>query len=676
MPLDPLRPDWSSLARVAGFGAIERTGGGFRTRCELGPIEVAAFAPGIVRLTLGEVSGPDFGILVAEALPQAVEVEETDDRVTLSAGELRLSLRTGPRRLELVRRGQLLLQSTNDGTFGEQLRLPPFARTGEGWLAAFALESGEAVFGHGEKWGPLNHRGQLLRSRVEDALGVNAEASYKNTPFAWSPRGWGLFVHTAATVTHGVGHAGWSHRSYVLEVEDALDLFLIVGAAPAEIIERYTWLTGRTPQPPRWSLGAWFSRAFCKDADEVLAVARELRARRIPADVILFDGQARQDNIDRFQFAFDPQRYPDPKAVLDELHALNFKVCVWEWPMVSARGPLFAELEAKGWLLEDPATGRAVLHDWGEASADPMSPLQPSGLIDFTHPEAYAYWRDGHAKLFALGVDVIKTDFGEQVPDGCVAHATADGARLHNIYPLLYHRCVFEATERARGQGFVFARAGWAGSQRYPGHWGGDPQGDWEALAASIRGALSWGLSGGACYATDVGGFLGPPEPELYVRWAQVAVFASHFRFHGTTPREPWVFGEPIEAIIRDWVELRYRLIPYLEQCLDEAARTGMPVMRAMPLAFPDQPELWPFETQYMFGPSLLVAPILSPGGGVRLRLPQGHWEDLLTGRTFEGSRSIDLTYGLDRFPVFVRAGVEIPFGPIVQHTRDSALSD
>jgi alpha-D-xyloside xylohydrolase len=671
MPLDPLRPDWGALAPIAGFGAIERTAYGFRTSCEAGPIEVAAFAPGIFRLILGEPSGPDFGIL--EAVPATVpaKVEQTDSRVALSAGDLRLILEPAPLRCQLERRGQVLLESTTDGTFGEQLRIPPFARTATGWLAALALESGEAVFGHGEKWGPLDHRGQLLRSRVEDALGVNAEASYKNTPFAWSPRGWGLFVHTAATVTHGVGHPGWSHRSYVLDVEDALDLFLIVGKRPADILERYTWLTGRPPTPPRWSLGAWFSRAFYKDADEVLATARKLRAQKIPADVILLDGQAWQDNRTRFRFAFDPARYPDPKAVLDELHALNFKICVWEYPMVSVRGPLFAEFEAEGWLLKDPATGRAVVHDWGEASKDPLSPLQPSGLIDFTHPDAYAYWRDGHAKLFELGVDVIKTDFGEQVPQNCVAHATAEGAKLHNVYPLLYHRCVFEATERARGQGFVFARAGWAGSQRFPAHWGGDPQADWEALAASIRGALSWGLSAGACYATDVGGFLGTPDPELYVRWAQAAVFASHLRFHGTSPREPWMFGARAEAIIRNWLELRYRLIPYLEACLEEAAQTGLPVMRAMPLAFPDQPEAWAFDTQYMFGPALLVAPIVRPGGKVRLYLPQGQWRDFGSRETFEGGRALEIAVPLERFAVFARAGAAIPLGAKVQHTGE-----
>jgi alpha-D-xyloside xylohydrolase len=187
---------------------------------------------------------------------------------------------------------------------------------------------------------------------------------------------------------------------------------------------------------------------------------------------------------------------------------------------------------------------------------------------------------------------------------------------------------------------------------------------------------LSWGLSGGACYATDVGGFLGTPDPELYLRWAQVAVFASHLRFHGTSPREPWVFGARAEAVVRDWLQLRYRLLPYLEACLEEAASTGMPVMRAMPLAFPDQPELWAFETQYMFGPSLLVAPILRPGGVVRLFLPRGRWREFPAGDTFEGGRSLELTFPLDRFPVFVRADAEIPLGPVVQHTGESGAQE
>ena len=284
--------------------------------------------------------------------------------------------------------------------------------------------------------------------------------------------------------------------------------------------------------------------------------------------------------------------------------------------MVSGAVTPVRRVRRQGLAAEGRGTGQPYRFDW-DTSFGHVHAASASGLVDFTHPEAFADWRDRHQALFDLGVDVIKADFGEQVPDHVVGANGDAGRRLHNVYPLLYSACVFEATARARGQGFVFARSGWSGSQRYPGHWGGDPQSDWEGLAASLRGALSWGLSGGACYATDIGGFYGPqPDAELFVRWTQAAVFASHIRFHGIGPREPWIFGDRVEAIVRDWLTLRYRLIPYLEGCLAEAERTGLPPMRAMPLAFPDQPESWAFDTQYLFGPDLLVAPILRPGGG------------------------------------------------------------
>jgi alpha-D-xyloside xylohydrolase len=676
MTIDPLAPDWPALTPVRELGAHERVPGGLRCRTDAGPLTAQAYAPAILRLTLGEPGGPDYGILAAAAEPPAVAIAEQPDGLALSVGDLRLVVQAAPLRFRLERAGQVLLASSSDAHFRRPQRLPPFARSAAGWFVALGLASGEAVYGLGEKWGPLNRRGQLLRSRVEDALGVNAETSYKNTPFAWSPRGWGLLVHTTGDVTHGVGHPGWSQRSYGLAVDDpALDLFLIAGDSPAELLERYTWLTGRPAAPPRWSLGAWFSKAYYRDADELLGTARRLRERRIPADVITLDGRAWQDTPTRFAFRFDPARYPDPKAVIDQLHALDLKLCVWEYPLVAEDGPLFAELAAKGFLLTDPASGAPWRHHWDPAPFGAvLTPLPVSGLIDFTHPGAFADWRERHAALFELGVDVIKSDFGEQVPDGCRAANGDSGRRLHNVYPLLYNACVAEATARARGQGFVFARAGWAGSQRFPGHWGGDPQSDWEGLAASIRGALSWGLSGGACYATDIGGFYGPqPDAELFVRWTQAAVFASHLRFHGLGPREPWIFGDEIEAILRDWLLLRYRLIPYLEACLTEAARSGLPPLRAMPLACPDQPEAWGFDTQYLFGRDLLVAPILAPGGGARVYLPEGRWHRFPTGPSYEGGRSLVLRLPLAEFPVFARGGAAIPLGPAVQHTGELA---
>src|SRR5438445_5513918 len=310
-----------------------------------------------------------------------------------------------------------------------------------------------------------------------------------------------------------------------------------------------------------------------------------------------------------------------------------------------------------------------------------LTPLPPSGIVDFTHPDAYAWWRDAHEPLFKAGVDVIKSDFGEHVPDDAVAFNGDTGARLHNVYPLLYNRCVYDATRKftpTDGQPvIVWSRAGWAGSQRYPVQWGGDPQSDWEGLAASIRGALSWGMSGGPYHATDIGGFYGsePPAPELYLRWLQMSVFSSHMRLHGLSPREPWAFGEEAERVARQWIAFRYRLLPYLKTVIAQATTTGMPVMRAMPLAFPGVALTRGYETQFMCGDALLIAPIVSPGGEVEVALPSGAWYDLATRQRLAGRQVIRYRAPLDRFPVFGREGYALPLGPVVQHTGEIDVS-
>src|SRR6266511_830232 len=282
-----------------------------------------------------------------------------------------------------------------------------------------------------------------------------------------------------------------------------------------------------------------------------------------------------------------------------------------------------------------------------------------------------------HKALFDAGVDVIKSDFGEQVPDDAIAFNGDRGARLHNVYPLLYNRCVFEATEKfqlkADGPPIVFARAGWAGSQRYPVQWGGDPQSDWEGLAASIRGGLSWGMSGAPYHSSDVGGFYGSKQPsgELFVRWLQAAVFASHMRLHGIGEREPWAFGAQAEAIARKWLAFRYRLIPYLQATIAQASATGMPVMRAMPLAFPGNALVRDHDTQFMCGDALFVAPIVQEGGEVEIALPPGGWYDLNTRQRVAGARVLRYKATLDQFAVFGREGYALPLGRAVQHTGE-----
>jgi alpha-D-xyloside xylohydrolase len=654
-------------------------------------LEVACYGAGVFRLRVGPNTKPDYGLVVGRA--QRCEIAEPDPGTwSFAAGGSRFELTGEPLKLRLLHDEQVLLASITDEHFRGFPRLPVVGRTrgGEQWVCAFALASGESVYGLGEKFGPLNKRGQIVDSRVEDALGVNTELSYKNAPFCWSPgsgvsgRGgaWGVFVNTPGSVVHGVGHPGWSHRSYAMVVDDeALDLFLFAGRDPAQIIERYTALTGRAPDVPLWSLGLWMSRAYYRTADEAIAVAQELRAHRIPCDVLTLDGRAAWEVRTRFDFRWDANRYPDPAAAIARMKEHALRICVWEYPYVSVHSPLFQDLAARGFLLRT-ADGRPYVFGWDTSPASSpfggvLTPLPDSGIIDFTNPAAYAWWRDAHEPLFRAGVDVIKSDFGEHVPDDAIAANGDRGSRLHNVYPLLYNHCVYDATRkfgpRDAGPPLVWGRAGWAGSQRYPVQWGGDPQSDWEGLAASIRGALSWGMSGGPYYATDIGGFYGSEQPsaELYLRWLQMSVFSSHMRAHGVGPREPWAFGEDAEKIAREWIQLRYRLLPYLRRVIGQATATGLPVMRAMPLAFPTNALTRSYETQFMCGDALLVAPIVTPGGEVEVALPPGAWYDLASRQRLAGRQVIRYRATLEKFPVFGREGYALPLGPVVQHTGE-----
>ena len=650
-------------------------------------LEVACQGPGVFRLRIGPNTKPDYGLVKARA--RACTVARGDDgRYAFSAGDTTLELAASPLRIRLLHRNRPVLGSITDEHFRGFTRLPTFGRVRQGgqWTAAFALAADEAVYGLGEKFGPLDKRGQLLHSHVVDALGVNTGASYKNVPFAWSPGdgdgAWGVFVHTPAMVTHGVGHPDWSHRSYAMLVDDeALDLFLFAADTPAAILEAFTSLTGRAPALPLWSLGLWVSRAYYETPEQAAAVASRLRERRIPCDVLTLDGRAAWRVDTRFDFDWDDERFPDPYAALARIREQRLRVCVWEYPYVSIHSPLFHELAAHRFLLTTPE-GDPYVFGWDTAPGtspfgNVLTPLPESGIVDFTHPAAFAWWRDAHEKLFAQGVDVIKADFGEHVPDDAVAFNGDSGRRLHNVYPLLYHQCVFEATARFQRKEsappMVWARAGWTGSQRYPAHYGGDPQSDWEGLAASIRGALSWGMSGGPFHASAVGGFYGSaqPSPELFVRWLQAAIFGSHVLLHGVGEREPWAFGAEAEAVARKWLTFRYRLLPYLQRVVDEASATGMPVMRAMPLAFPEDALTRHSDTQFMCGDALLVAPIVAPGGEVVIALPPGGWYDLNSRQRVPGASLVRYRASLDQFPVFGREGFALPLGRAVQHTGE-----
>lgn len=671
---DPLHTKWSSYAIPTVTGnTARRDAGTIVIPTTLGPLVISFYRFG-ARIRLGPERQLDYGLIYTPKQQNVQTVKQTDESIIIESGVFSFELACDSLAFALRKNSELVLHSATDGHFVRQYRLPPFAKVQNGWLAHFNLNSKDHIYGLGEKWAALNKRGQLIHSYNHDALGVNTECSYKNVPFAWSPSGWGIFCHTPSPVLHGVGFPQWSQRAYGILVEDdSLDLFLFEGMNGAELIKHYTTLTGRAPAPPKWSLGVIVSKAYYKDEEELLSTAREIRKRKMPCDTITLDGRAWLDTRTRFTFDWDASRYPNPSATLQKLKALDFKICIWEYPLVSTYNPLYKIFAEKGWFLKDADSGETYEHHWeSEPFGDVLTPLPVSGIIDFTHPDAYAYWRDRHEELFAIGVDMIKADFGEQVPDNIIAYNGEHGRALHNVYAYLYNKCVHEAAEKFSASGaFLFSRSSWVGCQRFPSQWGGDPQADWEGLAASIRGGLSWGMSGAPFYATDVGGFYGDQrDPKLYVRWLQAGVFSAHMRLHGIGAREPWTYGKKAEQAAMTALRLRYRLLPYLEQTVAQSSKTGLPVQRGMALACPDEREAWGFDEQFFLGEDLLVAPCLRADDTVEVYLPEGYWQRFPEfGPRLSGGRTYRFTLKLDEIAAFAPEGRRIKLGPDIQYT-------
>jgi len=541
---------------------------------------------------------------------------------------------------------------------------------------SFVLAPDEHIFGLGEKFISIDKTGQRIVSWNVDALGSTSERSHKNIPFLWTTRGYGFFIASGGRATWELGTE--STQSWTVRLEDdALKAFVIYGPEPSRILERFTLLTGRPPLPPKWSFGLWLSSGGTyRDQAAIERLIDGIESAALPASVVHIDPWWLRWRK-YCDFVIDSKAFPRFGALIDRIHKLGLKLCLWEHPYLSVESDLFGLARDKGYLANRP-DGAIYVIDYGLSLAPlPDGNVREAGhgeswnaqvaVIDLTNPAAAAWFKDLHRPLLRMGVDAFKTDFGEDVPEDAVFADGATGRTMHNLYPLLYNRAVFEVTQEERGReaGIVWSRSGTAGSQRYPVCWSGDPAADFASLAATIRGGLSAGLSGLPFWSSDIGGYRGRPDPELYVRWAQFGLFSSHSRMHGDSPREPWHFGDEALGIVRKYAELRVRLFPYIYSAAHEAARTGMPVIRALPLAFPADPisaaGAGPAGFEYMFGPSLLVAPVYERAGLRTVYLPPGTWVDYWTRKKLRGPATLRLTVPLEKIPLYIRAGAIIP---------------
>ncbi len=530
------------------------------------------------------------------------------------------------------------------------------------WFVSFELGHDEQIFGLGEDFGPLGKRGTSQRLWMEEAWNNSSPSRYKPIPFLWSTAGWGLLVHTTNAVRVEIGSLDHTALTVIVDETDHLDLVCCVADSPQVMLRLYHQLTGEPRVPPRWTFGSWQGRISYRSQDEVLIAARTLRERRLPCDVMHID-------TDWFatdwacDYRFAPDRFADPAAMIADLTALGFHVCLWQWPNAMEGTATFAEGRDGGWLAAD---------DHGEPFLQPGF-VEPAGIIDYSNPAAAAWIAERLRPLIEMGVAAIKTDFGEGAPTDARYH-DIDGAAAHNAYPLLYNRAVMAAIDAVRDDGVVWGRSAWAGSQRFPIHWSGDGVARFADLACVVRAMLSTGMSGIPFYAHDIGGFSGVPEPNLLVRWTQLGVLSSHLRFHGFPPREPWAFGDVAETTIRTWLDLRYRLLPYLWTTAEQAVTTGLPMCRAMVLTYPDDPTSRHIDDQYLLGDDLLCAPILTERNERMVYFPDDLWVDWFTGEQMpQGWRRV--TAPLHEAPLYRRAGAVIPLAqPGAQHTGETTL--
>jgi alpha-D-xyloside xylohydrolase len=641
-------------------------------------IEITLPEPAVMRLRLapGALCPPNNRLLVPGREPVTGSTLGVDqDSLTLSSPQLRISVEREPWRVTLVdpTDRDVVAEATDDRDILGHFEVSPLGwDTGESGkvlrvFEALSLAPEERMYGFGERFVPIDQRGRRWESWTTDALSTATQRAYKPVPFGLSSRGYGLFVNSTARIEFDLGATSALSAAFTVDATE-LDYFIIYGPAFNDVLRRYWRLTGAPPLPPLWSFGFWTSRSGYQSRQEVEQIARSYRQRSIPCDVIHLDPQWMGAQENWCNLSWDTAAFPEPAEMIENLRREGFRVCLWENPYVPRGSDLYAEGAERGCFVQDAQDEPYLIPGWTDAGT-------PTAVVDFTNPAAITWWQERHRQLLAMGVAVFKTDFGEAAPVEGRYHDGTPGREAHNLYPLLYNQAVFEQVDaQGDGQGLVWSRSTAAGGQRFPVHWGGDSRPTFEHMAATLRGGLNFVLSGFAYWSHDIGGFSGTTNPELYARWAQFGLFCSHARAHGTTEREPWVFGEETERIFRTYATLRYRLLPYLYSCAARTVSTGRPLLRPLLLDYQDDPNTHALDLQYLFGDDFLVAPVCADTEDVLVYLPEGRWVDYWSKVTHAGPGWFTVHAPLDTLPLFVREGAMIPMGPPTQFVEEKSL--
>lgn len=515
--------------------------------------------------------------------------------------------------------------------------------------AVFSLSPGEKIFGCGETFTEFNKRGQKVVLWTDDANGVQNESIYKPVPFFLSSRGYGVFMHTSSPITCDFGKY-FSGNYSLLIGDDEADIFVFLGE-PKDILDEYTNLTGKASMPPLWSFGFWMSRITYFSEAQGREVAKKLRDNKIPCDVLHFDTGWFETDW-RCDYQFSKSRFPDPAGMMADFKKMGIQTSLWQLPYFVPKNNLFPEIIKKGLYVKDDK-GNLPYED---------------AVLDFSNPETVSWYQDKIAALLRQGVGAIKVDFGEAAPKDGLYFSGRTGFYEHNLYPLRYNKAVSDITQKVNGESIIWARSAWAGSQRYPVHWGGDPANTNSAMAATLRAGLSLGICGFSFWSHDIGGFVSRKPEDIYRRWTPFGMLSSHTRSHGAPPTEPWEYGESFMNAFRLADNMRYELMPYIYAQAKDCTERGLPMLRALFIEYPNDPGSWLVDNEYLFGSDMLVAPLFENVTARDIYLPPGQWIDYQTGKLYSGGWHV-ISPGVIPVVVLVREDAVIPKITLAQST-------
>lgn len=583
-----------------------------------------------------------------------VQIEESEDQLIYQTGSLKAVIDKAPNGYKMAfYEGDTFL---TESSF-RNLSYMQNTKTGKNYmLEQMFLDVDEYVYGLGERFTPFVKNGQMVEMWNEDG-GTASEIAYKNIPFYVTNKGYGILVDNEGDVAYEIASEKVERIQFSVEGE-RLDYYVISGKTPMGTVEKYTDLTGKPALPPAWSFGLWLTTSFTTNYDEATTSSfiQGMADREIPLHVFHFDCYW-MDAYEWCNFEWDPATFPDPKGMLKRYHDRGLHICVWINPYIGQKSCLFKEGKEQGYLVKktDGSVWQTDLWQPGMA------------LVDFTNPDAKAWYQGKLKTLLDMGVDCFKTDFGERIPVKDIAYFDhSDPVKMHNYYTYLYNQAVFELLERERGTGeaVLFARSATVGGQQFPAHWGGDCSASYVSMAETLRGGLSLSLGGFGFWSHDISGFESTAPADIYKRWCQFGLLSSHSRLHGSSSyRVPWLFDEEACDILREFVNLKCRLMTYLYGQAVRSHKEGRPVLRPMFLDFPEDRACDTLDRQYMFGDSLLVAPIFKESGEVQYYLPEGTWYNLITGAEVTGGKWQKETHDYHSLPVMIRPNTVLALG-------------